>query len=360
MHKIKKDILKSVIAKLKKFLGNNLLPKFKSKFIKVKKRLKRKDYSNSANDPEKILLIDKKTADLFNEDIYLELNLDVKKAGIDPKEHFLKFGINEGRPWKASPKGKELLIGEIIEFKFHHRDEFLSLLENCNSMLEIGCFDKPSLERFRKKNDVTISYADWLSKDELQERASKIDGRNKNNVPEIKYVLAKGYEQINFNYEAVVSHHCIEHQPNLVAHFNEIYKIIKNKGTYFASIPNKNECFDHFLPESNILDVVLAFLKKRTKPSLKSVLEHRAFISHNWIKDENPFESLNPNRMVLFRKHFDEFHNSNYVDVHCWQFTPESFHLIMNQLHILELINPIDSLKIYPNIGEFYVAIKFK
>ena len=77
--KIKKTVLKSVIAKLKNFLKNDLLSKFKSKFIKVKKRLKRKDYSNSTNDPEKILLIDKKTADLFNEDTYLELNPDVKK-----------------------------------------------------------------------------------------------------------------------------------------------------------------------------------------------------------------------------------------------------------------------------------------
>ena len=316
--------------------------------------------ANSSNDPEKILLIDKKTSELFNKDLYLKLNPDVKKAGEDPKEHFLKFGIKEGRPWQTTPKSKELLIGEIIEFKFSHRDDFLSLLKNFNSMLEIGCFDKPSLERFRKKKDVIISYADWLSKEELQERASKIEGRNKDEVPEIKYVLAKGYEQINFNYQAVVSHHCIEHQPNLVAHFNEIYMIIKNKGTYFATIPNKNLCFDHFLPESNVLDIVLAFLERRTKPSFKSVLEHRAFTSRDWLKDENPFESLNPNRMDLYKQNFEEFNNSDYVDVHCWQFTPESFHLIMNQLHILGLINPISTLEIYPNKEEFYIALKFK
>lgn len=273
---------------------------------------------------------------------------------------FLIYGIKEGRPWQASQKQNALLIGEIIEYKFFHRDDFLSPLKNFNSMLEIGCFDKPSLERFRKKKNVIISYADWLSKEELQARASKIEGRNKDEVPEIKYVLAKGYEQINFNYEAVISHHCIEHQPNLVAHFNEIYKIIKNKGTYFASIPNKNRCFDHFLPESNILDVVLAFLEKRTKPSLKSVLEHRAFTSHNFVKDENPFESLNPNRMDRYKRIFDEFNNSGYIDVHCWQFTPESFHLLMNQLHTLGLINPISTLKIYPNDGEFYIKLKFK
>ena len=347
-------------SKLRNVLRHILFPYLKSKFINVKKRFNSKGYSSDSNDQKKILKMDKRIPDLFNEELYLELNPDVKKAGVDPKEHFLKFGINEGRRWQASPKTEGLLIGEITEFKFSHRDDFLSLLKNFNSMLEIGCFDKPSLEQFRKNKDVIISYADWLSKEELQERASKIEGRNKDEVPEIKYVLAKGYEQINFNYEAVVSHHCIEHQPNLVTHFNEIYKIIKNKGTYFASIPNKNECFDHFLPESNILDVVVAFFEKRTKPALKSVIEHRAFTSHNWLKDENPFESLNPYRMDLYKQNFDEFINSNYVDVHCWQFTPESFHLIMNQLHILGLINPISNLEIYPNNGEFYITLKFK
>ncbi len=349
-----------MILKLKNVLGNYFFLYFKSKFIKLKKRFNIKGYSNSSNNSEEILLIGQKILDLFNEDLYLKLNPDVKKAGEDPKEHFLKYGISEGRPWQSSPKSKKLSIGKIIEFKFSNRDDFLSLLKNFNSMLEIGCFDKPSLERFRKNKDITISYADWLSKEELQERASKIEGRNKDEVPEIKYVLAKGYEQINFNYQAVVSNHCIEHQPNLVAHFNEIYKIIKNEGTYFASIPNKNECFDHFLPDSNILDVLLAFLERRTKPSLKSVLEHRAFTSRNWLKDENPFESLNPNRMDLYKKIFDEFNDCDYVDVHCWQFTPESFHMIMNQLHILGLINPISILEIYPNKEEFYIILKFK
>ena len=347
-------------SKLKNVLKSIYVKYFKSRLIKIKRKLDRKDYSYISKNPEKLLLVDKKTADLFNEALYLKLNPDVKKAGIDAKEHFLKYGINEGRHWQDYSESKNLLVGEIIQSKFENRDKFLSILKNYNSILEIGCFDKPSLEKFRKNKNIIISYADWLSKEQLQERASKIKGRNKNDVPEIKYVLAEGYEQIKFNYEAVVSHHCIEHQPDLVAHFNEIYKIISNKGTYFASIPNKNECFDHFIPESSILDVVLAFLEKRTKPSLKSVLEHRAFISHNWLKDENPFKSLNPKRMDLYKQHFDEFNNSDYVDVHCWQFTPESFHLIMNQLHILGLINPISSLEIYPNIGEFYITLKFK
>jgi hypothetical protein len=35
----------------------------------------------------------------FDPQRYLELNPDVKEADLDPKEHFLKFGAKENRPW---------------------------------------------------------------------------------------------------------------------------------------------------------------------------------------------------------------------------------------------------------------------
>ena len=36
----------------------------------------------------------------FDESLYLELNPDVAIAGVNPIEHFLKFGIKEGRKWR--------------------------------------------------------------------------------------------------------------------------------------------------------------------------------------------------------------------------------------------------------------------
>ena len=33
----------------------------------------------------------------FDPSLYLELNPDVKAAGVDPYKHYLEFGINEGR-----------------------------------------------------------------------------------------------------------------------------------------------------------------------------------------------------------------------------------------------------------------------
>jgi len=51
----------------------------------------------------------------FNEKDYLELNPDVKKAGEDPKEHFLKFGIKENRQYKINPFDAKFVRNDIIK-----------------------------------------------------------------------------------------------------------------------------------------------------------------------------------------------------------------------------------------------------
>lgn len=38
----------------------------------------------------------------FDPSIYLELHADVKKAGVDPIQHYLQFGIKEGRAYKKT------------------------------------------------------------------------------------------------------------------------------------------------------------------------------------------------------------------------------------------------------------------
>lgn len=50
--------------------------------------------------------------DDFSPEVYLELHADVRAAGMDPTQHYLKFGKNEGRPYKhgtAVTRDKSLL-----------------------------------------------------------------------------------------------------------------------------------------------------------------------------------------------------------------------------------------------------------
>lgn len=43
----------------------------------------------------------KKLPNDFDPDLYLELNPDVKAAGVDPRQHYLEWGIKEKRAYKT-------------------------------------------------------------------------------------------------------------------------------------------------------------------------------------------------------------------------------------------------------------------
>ena len=57
----------------------------------------------------------------FDEDNYYKLNPDVKISGLDAKQHFLKFGIYEGRRWFNTPKSNEAFL---INSGYVYNDEF--------------------------------------------------------------------------------------------------------------------------------------------------------------------------------------------------------------------------------------------
>ncbi len=238
------------------------------------------------------------------------------------------------------------------------RDTFLNLLLLKHTFLEIGVFDRPSLE-FLRDETRTIHYADWLSKEELVRRASQLPGRNPDRVPDIQWILAQGYDQITLKYDAVVSHHCVEHQPDLIRHFINIHSILEPGGCYFFTVPDKRRCFDQFIQETTIVDVLEAYYLERKSPSFKSVLEHRCFINHTYPNGDNPYQCKDPSLKVKFNRVFEEYKSSPYIDVHCWQFTPYSFKELYNQLTSLEFLPPYSELRVYQGTNEFYVSLVF-
>jgi hypothetical protein len=275
--------------------------------------------------------------------LYRSLHPDL--AGLDDAqlfEHWARFGLAEGRT--AS--------------QIQDRSGLMSLLEPCRSILEIGVFDCPSLE-FLRSEDRIIHYADWLDKESLKARAELIPGRRPETVPDIQYLLSQGYAQITDRYDAVVSHHCIEHQPNLIQHLHDIRSILKPGGWYLLSIPDKRRCFDHFIPESTLVDIVEAFYSQRVKPGLKSVIEHRCLTRHDYQSSTNPYASSDPGMRACLDRAVQEFAANDYVDVHCWQFTPHGFKQLYTQLNELGFVPPCKELRVYCAGVEFYVALAF-
>lgn len=258
----------------------------------------------------------------FNENIYRDNYNDLSGLNIEQLYgHWNAYGLEEGR------------ASSFIESRLH----VLEIISRSNSVLEIGPFDNPFVERLRDRVRV-INYADYCSTEELLERARNIKGRNSQNVPEINFVVKSGLGTIKQEFHCVVSVQVLEHQPDLIQHLLDVSRIVSKGGVYIFIVPNKTCMFDHFIPESYITEVVAAYQEQRKKPSIRSVIEHRAFSRHNFINCDNPFYHQTSETRRLIENAVSEFKNNDYCDVHCWYFTHKSIRALLAGLIAMEYL----------------------
>jgi len=214
------------------------------------------------------------------------------------------------------------------------RENLLLFIEDDIPLLEIGPFHRP-LKRGPK-----VEYLDVLDSDQLRTRATDT-GADAAGVPEVIHHVGD-LDIVDRTYDAVLSSHAIEHQPDLVHHLQQVERVLNPGGGYFLIIPDKRYCFDHFIAESTIADVLQAHSERRRTHTLKSVIEHRALTAHNdqrrhWLGDHGNPER---NRTARVRAALDEYAQASggYIDVHAWYLTPPSFRSIATTLRELGLI----------------------
>jgi hypothetical protein len=255
--------------------------------------------------------------------------------------HYETFGRAEGR--RATPAVP--------------REEFVALLPSGVPTLEIGPFNNP----IAVGNNVR--YFDVLDEDGLIERAKRF-GLGHEKVPHVNYVHPIGDLGIIFEkFDVAISSHLVEHQPDLVRHLTQVGNLLNDEGLYFCIIPDKRYCFDHFIAESSIADVLDAHLSGRIVHALGSVIEHAALVTHNdplrhWNGDHGD-RSNDPNRV---KAAIDEFRaaQGRYLDVHAWQFTPNSFRAIISSLRTLRFID-LNPARVYDTpygSNEFYAILQ--
>jgi SAM-dependent methyltransferase len=237
------------------------------------------------------------------------------------------------------------------------RTEFVNSIPKDISILEIGPFYKPVCRGSK------VKYFDILDQAALVERAKAIDSNNNtDNVPYIHFVSPTGdLSIIHETFDAVFSSHVIEHQLDLIKHLQQTSRLLNKGGKYYLIIPDKRYCFDHFNHESTIADVINAHFEKRKKHSLKSVIEHRALTTHNNSSDHWGGEHGVINDISDRIKNAITEHSMNeYVDVHAFYFTPNSFSQIINLLNQLGYIDFVVNWlhETSPENFEFYCILE--
>ena len=274
--------------------------------------------------------------------------------------HYTKYGRDEGR------------FANVIT----DRSQFIAVMPKQEPVLEIGPFCNPLVV------GTNVRYFDVHDQQSLISRARRI-GRELRllgpkhlpqrrswrfdirKVPKIDFVSPTGdLSLVNQRFATVVSSHCIEHQPDLIRHLQIVHDLLIDGGFYFIVLPDKRYCFDHFIRESTIADIIDAHLAGRRIHTAKSVIENLALTTHNdsqrhWKGDHGQSRASDAQALQAAVNVF-EAANGSYVDVHAWQFTPESFRGVIATLGALGYVQ-LAVERVYSTLygsSEFYAILK--
>ena len=140
----------------------------------------------------------------------------------------------------------------------------------------------------------------------------------------------------------VVASHVIEHVPDLVGWLGELAEVLATGGALSLAIPDKRFCFDRRRAESRLGEVIEAHLQARLRPSPCQVFDfwsslHEIDTAAAWagtVDDDTP---LGQDELAM-SKVTEAAASVDYVDVHCWVFTPTSFLDTVSRLMALDLV----------------------
>jgi hypothetical protein len=212
-------------------------------------------------------------------------------------------------------------------------------------ILEVGGGYNP---RFRRPLYQNVRHLDHLSREGLIEKYAQDPHAYKliSNIEHIDYVCsgenistAVGDKKFNIVY----SRHALEHQVNLISHFESIEAILYDQGCLILEIPYISACFDMFRFPTTTGDVVCQNLENRRFHYGKQVFDCFAqTASFNDGRLPSPFDRIflkisNDINLAYQKTTESMLEETKYQDSHAWTFTPTSFHLLMVELALLNL-----------------------
>ena len=293
----------------------------------------------------------------FNEKEYLEMYPDVQNAvkeGIfkTGKEHYNSFGKSEGRASSFASK----IISPRAKAVFN-------LIDQKGLGLEIGPSHNPIAP---KKGGYNVHILDHLNAEELRAKYQGHD-LNLDNIEEVDFVWkGQALPELIGNthcYDWIIASHVIEHVPNFISFLQQCELLLKPKGVLSLVVPDKRYCFDYFQVLTTTGMVLDAFQEIRTSPTAGQVFDHFANAATlngaiAWSENQREgADGLIHNFADAKSQWERRVQTDEYIDVHCWRFTPESFNLIIADLVQLGLIN-LEIRAKFPTSGcEFYVTL---
>lgn len=229
--------------------------------------------------------------------------------------------------------------------------------------LEIGPLDKPIVP----KKGTGVLYADHLPTDKLRDKYRADEHVSNDRIQAIDIVVgpagirdAAGSRRFHY----VIASHVIEHVPNPLGWFNDIYGFMEPGGILSLAIPDKRYCFDRLRQLTTAPDWIGTWLQKTTKPTPVQILDYLSNVVNldgniTWGANIDPRDLRHQwHPREALRIAVEKLDSGEYLDVHCSVFTPTSFCHLLRELSVFGLFN-FYVADFHDSVGhEFFVQLQ--
>ena len=234
--------------------------------------------------------------------------------------------------------------------------------------LEIAPLNRPYLP----KEHPNTRYLDLFSAKELKKHFKDDVNVNNDEIVEVHYIhKGQPYQKLvkGTKFGLIIASHVVEHVPNLIGWLKDIESVLHDDGIVQFAIPDKRYCFDFRRRLTDISDIIGAYLEDRKKPAPGIVYEHFLYVPNEICNDPVKHHNGEVSHEFHITKeyhelalHFAKESLHNYIDTHCWVWTPESFIKLMGILYDNKLIKlrVIEEETKFTEVNsyEFYITMK--
>lgn len=211
--------------------------------------------------------------------------------------------------------------------------------------LELGPLCWPILSR----KEANVKYVDHVNRDKLIEIYKDDKGVPAELIPEVDFPLngrsLRDSIPKNKKYDYIIASHVIEHVPDMIRWFRDLNASLKVGGIVSLAIPDKRFTFDIDRNPSTPGDVVGAYLDEYVRPSSATLFDyaskfrskidaHKVWDGELYLTSKAPHRYSNNEVLSMCAEN-----KGQYVDTHCFVFTPYSFFEIIRKLIELELLD---------------------
>lgn len=247
------------------------------------------------------------------------------------------------------------------------RAEILAMIDVASGRgLEIGALMKPIVTRSMGR----IEYVDRASTEELRRWYANQGHVDPSDLVEVDHIW--GTQTLldcvggARRYDYLVASHVMEHVPDLLGWLHEVGSVLVDGGIASLAVPDKRYTFDVLRRTSSAGELVDAYVRGLRRPDPRQLFDH--FIGYRDIgneavrsgrisPDELPSQHDPRDLMETCRR---TLKTGEYIDAHCWVFTPASF------VEALELGSRLDVLPFdiaaffptQPGSHEFFVSLR--